>query len=132
MLKNPVFYYRVMNTGPLLNTCVNLGRFIRGGSRTAATSKMECFVIIVNGFQPLTIITKRSILDVAAVLDSPLFIEKRPCYYVLINFFLTLNFGDTHRWMYKKSNSVVYVFVANCQFFQKTSHALSAELSLCL
>ena len=33
---------------------------------------MECFVIIVNGFQPLTIITKRSILDVAAVLDPPL------------------------------------------------------------
>ena len=44
----------------------------RGGSRTAATSKMECFVIIVNGFQPLTIITKHSILDVAAVLDPPL------------------------------------------------------------
>ena len=44
----------------------------RGGSRTAATSKMEPFVIIVNGFQPLTIITKRSILDVAAVLDPPL------------------------------------------------------------
>ena len=41
----------------------------RGGSRAAATSKMERFVIIVNGFQPLTIITKRSILDVAAVLD---------------------------------------------------------------
>ena len=45
---------------------------VRGGSRTAATSKMECSVIIVNGFQPLTIITKRSILDVAAVLDPPL------------------------------------------------------------
>ena len=45
---------------------------IRGGSRTAATSKIERFVIIVNGFQPLTIITKRSILDVAAVLDPPL------------------------------------------------------------
>ena len=42
---------------------------IRGGSRTAATSKLERFVIIVNG---LTIITKRSILDVAAVLDPPL------------------------------------------------------------
>ena len=37
----------------------------RGGSRTAATSKMELFVII-------KIITKRSILDVAAVLDPPL------------------------------------------------------------
>ena len=44
----------------------------RGGSRTAATSKIELFVIIVNGFQPLTIITKCSILDVAAVLDPPL------------------------------------------------------------
>ena len=37
----------------------------------AATSEMERFVIIVNGFQPLTIITNRSILDVAAALDSP-------------------------------------------------------------
>ena len=36
----------------------------RSGYRTAATSKMECFVIIVNGWKPLTIITKRSILDV--------------------------------------------------------------------
>ena len=44
----------------------------RGGSRTAATSKIGRFVIIVNGFQPLTIITKSSILDVAAVLDQPL------------------------------------------------------------
>ena len=33
---------------------------------------MERFVIIVNGFLPLTIITKRYILDVAAVLDPPL------------------------------------------------------------
>ena len=44
----------------------------RGGSRTAATLKMERFVIIINDFQPLTIITKRSILDVAAVLEPPL------------------------------------------------------------
>ena len=40
--------------------------------RTTATSKMENFVIIVNNFQRLTIITKSSILDVAAVLDPPL------------------------------------------------------------
>ena len=45
---------------------------LRGGSRAAATSKMECFEIIVNGFQPLTIITKCSILDVTAVLDLDL------------------------------------------------------------
>ena len=44
----------------------------RGGSRAAARSKMERFVIIVNVFQPLTIITKRSILDLAAALDLPL------------------------------------------------------------
>ena len=45
---------------------------IRGGSRTAATYKMEHFVIVVNGWKPLTIITKSSILDVAAALDPPL------------------------------------------------------------
>ena len=50
--------------------------FIRSGSRTAATSKMELFVIIVNGWKPLTIITKCSILDVAAVLDPPLFMMR--------------------------------------------------------
>ena len=51
----------------------------RSGSRAAATSKMEHFVITVNGFQPLNIIIKLSILDVAAVLDSSLadIIEKK-------------------------------------------------------
>ena len=44
----------------------------RGGAGTAAASKMERFVIIVNGFQPLTILPKCSILDVTAVLDPPL------------------------------------------------------------
>ena len=44
----------------------------RGGSRTAATSKMECFVITTIRWKPLTVITKRSILDVAAVLDPSL------------------------------------------------------------
>ena len=44
----------------------------RGGSRAAATSRMEHFVIIVNGWKPLTIITKRSIMDVTVALDSPL------------------------------------------------------------
>ena len=39
------------------------------GSRAAATSKMERFVIIVNGFQPIAIIKKCSILDVAAALN---------------------------------------------------------------
>ena len=44
----------------------------RGGSRAAATSKMERFVIIVNWWKPLTIIIKDSILDVAVALDPPL------------------------------------------------------------
>ena len=44
----------------------------RRGSRAAATSKMECFVIIVNGWKPLNIITKHSILDVAVALDPPM------------------------------------------------------------
>ena len=59
--------------GLLRYSLCNLIKYSRGGSRTAATSKMEHFVIIVNGFQPLTIITKYSILDVAAVLDPPLY-----------------------------------------------------------
>ena len=42
---------------------------VRGGSRTAATSQVEHFVIIVNAWKLLTIITKRSILDVTSVLD---------------------------------------------------------------
>ena len=44
----------------------------RDGSGTTATSKMELFVIIDNGFRPLTIIKKNSILDVAVVVDPPL------------------------------------------------------------
>ena len=47
------------------------------GSRIAATSKMERFVIIVNGWKPSTIITKRPILDVAAVLDLPLILPNK-------------------------------------------------------
>ena len=44
----------------------------RGGSRVAATTKMERFMIIFNDIQPLTIVTKHSILDVVAALDPPL------------------------------------------------------------
>ena len=39
------------------------------GSRTAVTSTTKYFVIIINGWKPLTIITKRSILDVAVALN---------------------------------------------------------------
>ena len=50
---------------------------IRGGSRAAATSKMERLVIIVNGFQPVTIIAKHSILDVATALDPLLIVASK-------------------------------------------------------
>ena len=49
-----------------------MSRITRGGSRAPATSKMERFEIIVNGFQLLTIVSKRSILDVAGAPDRPL------------------------------------------------------------
>ena len=49
-----------------------IGQLIDPKSTIAATSKMESFVIIVNGWKPLTIITKCSILDVEAALDPPL------------------------------------------------------------
>ena len=60
----------------------------RGGSTAAATSKMERFVIIVNGFQPLTIIAKPSILDVVAALDPPLIILEES-----FGFQLNVSFG---------------------------------------
>ena len=44
----------------------------RDGSSAAATSEMERLVIKANGLQLLTIITKRSILVVAAALDPTL------------------------------------------------------------
>ena len=55
---------------------IGLKAVIRDGSKAAAKSKMECFVIIVNGWKPLTIIKNRSILDVAAAVDPPLVIFK--------------------------------------------------------
>ena len=52
---------------------------------------MELFVIIVNSFQSLTIITKCSILGVAAVLDPPLRIH-------LLNHFLELKYSKPSSW----------------------------------
>ena len=61
------------NTKKIIKTC---GR-TRGRFRAVTISKMERFVIIVNSWRPLTIITKCSILDVATVLDPPLGIFKK-------------------------------------------------------
>ena len=55
------------NTKKIIKTCGST----RGRSRAVTISKMERFVIIVNGWKPLTIIIKRYILDVAASLDPP-------------------------------------------------------------
>ena len=51
---------------------MKLSSTTRGRSRTAARPRVDLFVIIVNGWKLLTIITKSSILDVTAVLDPPL------------------------------------------------------------
>ena len=82
---------------------------IRGRSRAAATSKMERFVIIVNGFQPLTIITKRSILDVAAALDPPLMIlDLLTLYMILFLLFVQAKSSDLR---YSKKKGVLQNFV---------------------
>ena len=91
----------------------------RGGSKTAATSKMECFVIIVNGFQPLTIITKCSILDVAAVLDLPL---------ILILIFISVfilkwnNITRSLNILGMNKLDIGYCILSNIQTLLSTSH----------
>ena len=70
-IKEGISFSNCKNEG-LTNVEVN-----SGGSRTAATFKVQLFVITVNGFEPLTAITKSSTLDVAAVLDPPLKLQNR-------------------------------------------------------
>ena len=41
-----------------------------GASTTPETSNMELFVTLVNGFEPLTNVTKNSMLDAFGVLDT--------------------------------------------------------------
>ena len=67
-----VFVVFLVAVGSVKSTLWKFLSWTRGGSRIAVTSKMEHFVIIVNDWKPLTIIRKSSVLDVAAVLDSPL------------------------------------------------------------
>ena len=52
----------------------------------AGTSKVELFVVIINGWKPLTIIRKSSTLDFAALLDPPLRWCLQNCqnYYILL------------------------------------------------
>ena len=51
-------------------------------------------MIIVNGFQPLIVITKRSILDVAAMLKLVIVIASK--YFKLVQHFI-LSFGSNAR-----------------------------------
>ena len=67
-----------------LSNNFRFANLIGGGSRTAATSKMELFVIIVNRFQPLTIFKNYSILDDKAVLDLTLVINNTTILTVII------------------------------------------------
>ena len=74
--KNETLTYPFLSTEESINVSIQkmwiLKAKIRGGSRAAARSKMEGFVIIVNGWKPLSIIAKHSILDVVVALDLPL------------------------------------------------------------
>ena len=78
------------------NQLVLLSVYIRSGSRAAATSKIERFVIIVNGWKPLTIITKRSILDVAAAL-YPLLASIRLSPFFTIHTYTHVQFEQLHK-----------------------------------
>ena len=52
---------------------------IRSEYRAPATSKMNIFVTVVDGFQLLNMVTKSSILNIAGVLDLPLAILLQVC-----------------------------------------------------
>ena len=94
----------------------------RGGPWTAATSKMKHFVIIVNGWRPVTIITKSSILDVAAVLDPPLI---RVSFVKQIEFIILINTGNmlykvlltffTETLMVMSSSKLNYSLISMCK-----------------
>ena len=55
-----------------MDLLANVGKPSEVDSEVRQPLKMECFVKIVNGFKPLTIFTKHSILDVDTLLNPPL------------------------------------------------------------
>ena len=61
-----------------INICYALSK---GGSRTVAACKIEHFVIIVNGWKPLTIMTKRSILEIRLCFCYRYILKKKKIYY---------------------------------------------------
>ena len=67
---------------------------------------MERFVIIANGWKPLTIITMHSILDIAAALDPPLvfdniYMKIKTMYFTVLKF-LKINLLSNWRGPYNK------------------------------
>ena len=112
----------------------NTNIIFRGGSRAAATSKMEWFMTIVNGWKPLTIIAKLSILDVAAALDPPLILRQG----IMMIIFHETQIDTGYLWhqgcymkYFKKQNEILWlwfpkilqVLVLFCEYtrFQKAS-----------
>ena len=84
----------------------------RGGSRTAVTFKMELFVTVVNGWKPLTINTKNSILNVAAVLDLPLVLAD----YVMLIFKILNSYNI--KWYIHLSNLLIWQPLAKKNIFR--------------
>ena len=98
----------------------------------AAISKMEGFVIIVNGRKPLTIITKRSILDVAAALDPPLiFLLHSRTSEMLANFCKFFN-NDTCKFNSKtdlhRLQSCLHVYIFTKTYLGHSQHVFMLEL----
>ena len=68
----PKVFDREMNLKMLTQSCWSKKETDQGGPRASITSKIELFAKIGNGFQPLTIIIKSSILDIEGILFPPL------------------------------------------------------------
>ena len=98
-----------ISTQLMLSSKFSLRYQSRGRSRAAATSKMELFVIIVTGWKPLTIITKRSILDAAATLDPPLLFLK----------YILRSSCFRSQWFYRMRQTLIFIF-ANYFSFKKS------------
>ena len=123
-----------------VNTCYyypwSLNHSTRGRSRTAATSKMECFVIIVNNRKPLTVITKRSILDLAIVLDPPLFschnkdVKSMYCWKAWINFWqIWAKDPNFHNQLQQLCDSSIFILKLN--LFLKSTRFFISRPSQC-
>ena len=86
-------------------------------SGTAATSKMEHFVIIASGWKPLPIIPKSSILDVTAVPDLPLaFSIDSTIWVCFFSHFLTAISYHAILYHFKLKDRSVFIICQFCLF----------------